>query len=142
MKRISLFVLVSFFATLATATTPQATPATKAFAKALWNRIGHAWFAQVETRCKGAHPGTTHIKFLVSATGNVEQVKIVSNTSGKRAAKFALECVRRANGLKPPAEALENGVFAADVIFILTPPRPNQALQPTATRFVNLAKHD
>jgi predicted HAD superfamily phosphohydrolase YqeG len=112
------FALVSGIATV---TVGAQKPVTKAFQKALYDSIGHQWYARMEAHRDELKPGTTRVILAITRDGTVRRLKVLSNTSNERVATLVIDAIKHSKIPQPPAEALKNDVFESEMKFVVYP---------------------
>jgi len=81
--------------------------ATKTFQKALYDSIGHQWYARMEAHRDELKPGTTRVKIVITRDGTIRRLKVLSNTSNERVATLVVDAIKHSKIPQPPPEALK-----------------------------------
>ncbi len=95
--------------------------ATWAFRKALFDSIGHQWYARIEAHRDELKLGTTRVILAITRDGTVRRLKILSNTSNELLAKLVVDAIKHSKIPQPPPEALKNDVFESEMKFTIYP---------------------
>lgn len=94
------------------------------YRKAIADAIGSRWYYYINQRMDLITVGDVHIKFLITETGQVQSVRILSNTANNTFGEFCMRSVTEAKipPLPPDvASKLEDGKLEIEYHFTVYP---------------------
>ena len=84
------------------------------FKKAVMDSVGKRWYASMEAHHKELIPGTVRIHVAIAPLQKIVELRVISNTSNKLAAKLSIDAVRRAQIPPVPPALLVRGAYRDD----------------------------